>query len=229
MGRGVERLHPELIPICEAFQARCRAAGLPVLITETLRTQSEQDALYAQGRTKPGLIITNAPYPRSPHCWGVAFDFCRNVKGREYDDSDGFFTKCGMIGEELGLTWGGRWKSFPDKPHLELTKYMPGSSAAWLIKTYRTPAQFFQTWESAAPQAPAEEEDIVTQELFDAMMENYLTRLAAQAPAAWSEAGRTWAEENGIIQGDQKGNKQYKSFVTREQLAVMLERMSGLK
>jgi hypothetical protein len=28
--------------------------------------------------------------------------------------------RCGEIGEELGLEWGGRWKSPKDKPHLHL-------------------------------------------------------------------------------------------------------------
>lgn len=228
MGRGVEKLHPELIPICNAFVAQCRAQGLPVRITETLRTKEEQDALYAQGRTQPGAVVTNAPYPKSAHCWGVAFDFCRNVKGSEYDDSDGFFARCGAVGEKLGLTWGGSWKSFQDKPHLELSRFMPNSSTNWLISTYGTPERFFNTWTSAEDTPPAEEEETMTQDMFDTMLENYLTRLAAQAPADWSESGRAWAEANGIIRGDENGSKQYKSFVTREQLAVMLERMSRL-
>lgn len=28
--------------------------------------------------------------------------------------------RCGKIGEELGLEWGGSWKRFQDKPHLQL-------------------------------------------------------------------------------------------------------------
>ena len=162
MARGIEKLHPELVPICHEFVRRCKAAGLNVLVTETLRTKAEQDAIYAQGRTKPGVIISNAPYPKSPHCWGVAFDFCRNVKGKEYDDSDGFFAACGAIGKALGLTWGGDWKSFRDKPHLELKKYMPGSSTRWLIQTYGTPEAFFKTWTAAEkPEKEKEEDDVV--------------------------------------------------------------------
>ena len=156
MARGIDKLHPDLIPICHEFVRRCKAAGLNVLVTETLRSKAEQDAIYAQGRTKPGKIISNAPWPKSPHCWGVAFDFCRNVKGREYDDSDGFFRKCGAIGKQLGLTWGGDWKNFQDKPHLEYTRFMPNSSSAWLIRTYGTPEKFFKTWKKK------EEEDDMT-------------------------------------------------------------------
>ncbi len=28
--------------------------------------------------------------------------------------------RCGRIGEDLGLEWGGSWKGFQDKPHLQL-------------------------------------------------------------------------------------------------------------
>lgn len=144
--RGVEYLCPELQAIANEFVRRCKAKGLNVLITETYRSKAEQDALYAKGRTTSGKIVTNAKYPKSPHCWGVAFDFCRNVKGREYDDSDNFFKRCGAIGKELGLTWGGDWTGFVDKPHLELKKYMPNSSTNYLINKYGTPDNFKKTW-----------------------------------------------------------------------------------
>ena len=146
MSRDINLLHPRLRRIIPQIIAECKAQGLPVLVTQTLRTKAEQDALYAQGRTKPGKIVTNAWYPNSAHCWGVAFDFCRNVKGREYDDSDGFFARVAAIAKPYGLTWGGDWKNFVDKPHLELTEFMPGASVAWLIRTYGTPEVFQKSW-----------------------------------------------------------------------------------
>lgn len=146
MSRDINLLHPRLRRIIPQIIAECKAQGLPVLVTQTMRTKAEQDALYAQGRTKPGNIVTNAWYPNSAHCWGVAFDFCRNVKGREYDDSDGFFARVAAIAKPYGLTWGGDWKNFVDKPHLELTEFMPGASVAWLIRTYGTPEVFQKSW-----------------------------------------------------------------------------------
>ena len=146
MSRDIHLLHPRLRKIVPQIIAACAAQGLPMLVTQTLRTKAEQDALYAQGRTKPGNIVTNVWYPNSAHCWGVAFDFCRNVKGREYDDSDGFFAKVAAIAKPYGLTWGGDWKNFVDKPHLELTEFMPGASVAWLIRTYGTPEVFQKSW-----------------------------------------------------------------------------------
>jgi len=146
--RGTEYLHLELQSIAKTFLAECEKAGLNVLITETFRMKIEQDTLYAKGRTAAGSIVTNCQYPYSPHCWGVAFDFCRNVKGWEYDDSDGFFEKVGAIGKRLGLFWGGDFKSFTDKPHLELQKYLPNNSVKTLIAKYGTPENFKKTWEA---------------------------------------------------------------------------------
>lgn len=146
MSRDINLLHPRLRKIVPQIIAECKAQGLPVLVTQTMRTKAEQDALYAQGRTKPGNIVTNVWYPNSAHCWGVAFDFCRNAKGREYDDSDGFFSKVAAIAKPYGLTWGGDWKNFVDKPHLELTEFMPGASVAWLIRTYGAPEVFQKSW-----------------------------------------------------------------------------------
>ena len=56
------------------------------------------------------------------------------------------------------------------------------------------------------------------------MMNNYLADLAKQEPAAWSEEARQWAEDTGLIQGDGTG-MQYKSFCTREQMVIFLQRL----
>lgn len=69
-------------------------------------------------------------------------------------------------------------------------------------------------------------EEIMTQETFNKMMDNYLAQLAEQPPSPWSAEARNWAEENGLIQGDDKGSLQYKSFCTREQMVIFLKRLS---
>ena len=69
------------------------------------------------------------------------------------------------------------------------------------------------------------EEDTMDQATFDKLMDNWLQRQSAEAPADWSQEARTWAEENGIINGNDKGQKMYRSFCTREQLAVILYRI----
>ena len=39
------------------------------------RSIEEQDAIYAQGRTIPGAIVTHAKGPESAHCYGCAADW----------------------------------------------------------------------------------------------------------------------------------------------------------
>nr|DAW56243.1 MAG TPA: hypothetical protein [Caudoviricetes sp.] len=117
--REIDRLRSDVAHNCRVLIQRCAAEGLPVAVVETVRDLEYQTSLYAQGRTKPGKIVTNQKTP-SFH-WdkvGLAFDICKNVKGHEYDDAD-FFRKCGAIGKEMGFTWGGDWKSLPDRPHFQ--------------------------------------------------------------------------------------------------------------
>lgn len=152
MSRDITLLHPELQAIIKSFLAGCQKAGLPVLVVETLRTAAEQDALYAQGRTKPGAIVTQCKGSdfSSCHQWGIAFDFCRNVKGAEYSDADGFFGKAAAVGKTMGLDWGGDWTGFTDKPHLQMRKFSPDGTANTLKANYKTPEAFFKTWSGGA-------------------------------------------------------------------------------
>ncbi len=146
--RDRTKLHPRLQKKIEEFIKACDKAGLKVQITECLRTKAEQDALYAQGRTKPGAKVTNAPgYSYSSmHQWGVAYDICRADGKSAFDNSDGFFDKVGQIGKKLGLEWGGDWKSPVDKPHFQLPDW--GSTPTMLKRLYSTPERFFATWKS---------------------------------------------------------------------------------
>ena len=75
--RDITLWHPRLQKIASAWIKACATEGITVAISETLRTAAEQDALYAQGRTKPGSIVINAKGSsyRSQHQWGIAFDF----------------------------------------------------------------------------------------------------------------------------------------------------------
>lgn len=56
---------------------------------------------------------------------------------------------------------------------------------------------------------------------------NRLTEvLGKQPPSDWSEDAREWAEDEGYIKGDENGDKQYKAWVTREQMAVFMQRLA---
>ena len=75
--RDIALCHPRMQKIAAQWITACKAEGINVAISETLRTAAEQDALYAKGRTKPGNIVTNAKGSsyKSQHQWGIAFDF----------------------------------------------------------------------------------------------------------------------------------------------------------
>lgn len=152
MSRDVTLLHPKLRKIVPALIYECKNYGLPVLMTDGFRTKAEQDKIYAQGRTTPGIIVSQVQYPNSAHNWGIAFDFCRNVRGKEYDDSDNFFARVAAIAKQYGLDWGGDWKNFVDKPHLQLREFMPNNSLASLRSVYGTPEKFIASWNGASAQ-----------------------------------------------------------------------------
>lgn len=93
----------------------CAQAGIQVLVYCTLRSNDEQDELYALGRTKPGSIVTNARSGQSLHNpvpgtnKSRAFDCVPILHGKpQWNDKD-TYTKMGVIGESVGLTWSGRW------------------------------------------------------------------------------------------------------------------------
>jgi peptidoglycan L-alanyl-D-glutamate endopeptidase CwlK len=92
---------------------------IPMKITEGYRSPERQAELYAQGRTKRGAIVTNAKPGESLHEYGCACDFVFADVG--YNASSVQWTLFGRTAERHGFEWGGRWKSFTDKPHLQMT------------------------------------------------------------------------------------------------------------
>jgi peptidoglycan LD-endopeptidase CwlK len=94
-------------------------AGIVVKIICGTRTYAEQTALYAQGRTTPGPIVTDAPAGFSNHNFGIAFDV-GIFNGGVYLDESPLYAKAGALGRAQGLEWGGDWTSFTDAPHFQL-------------------------------------------------------------------------------------------------------------
>lgn len=119
--RDLKDLDPVVYPKALAFVAACKKAGIDVLITSTYRDHESQAALYAQGRTKPGKVVTNAKPGQSWHNWRCAFDFVPLVNGKAQWDDLETFTQCGEIAESVGLEWAGRWKRFKEMAHCQYT------------------------------------------------------------------------------------------------------------
>lgn len=99
-----------------------------VRVTQGLRTFEEQEALYAQGRTKPGKKVTNAKGGQSIHNYGFAVDICLIIDGKtaswdtakDWDnDKVADWYECVKIFAKHGWEWGGNWKIFKDMPHFD--------------------------------------------------------------------------------------------------------------
>lgn len=101
----------------------------------TFRTFGEQDALYAQGRSKPGPIVTKAKGGQSYHNYGLAIDVVllidrdkNNIHETaswdtkpDYDgDGKSDWMEIVAIFKRYGWEWGGDWK-FYDAPHFQKT------------------------------------------------------------------------------------------------------------
>lgn len=143
-------LHPKLREealeiykeICEELKGRamCR-------FSFTLRTFAEQDALFAQGRTKPGKIVTKAKGGQSYHNYGLAIDIVLLVdkdkngtfEAASWDvktdfDGDGKsdWMEAVAVFKRYGWEWGGDWR-FVDQPHFQKTF---GKSVRELLSIY---------------------------------------------------------------------------------------------
>lgn len=152
--RNISQLHPEAQKKALKLQQECLKVGIKIKIGECFRTVDEQDALYAKGRTAGGSIVTNAKGNSfsSMHQWGVAFDIYLDMDidgdGKTSDDiynnTKKTFDKVGAIGKDLGLEWGGDWKSIKDLPHFQLPYW--GSTTSKLKNVFGTPKKFIDTW-----------------------------------------------------------------------------------
>lgn len=112
-------LVPQLAILAIKFLTQCSDAGYSLKITQGLRTMAQQQALYDQGRTKSGNIVTNAKPGQSQHNFGKAFDVC--FTGTiPYPTDDKKWRAIADIGVSLGLTAGYYFKSFQDRPHFEI-------------------------------------------------------------------------------------------------------------
>ncbi|MEK3768499.1 M15 family metallopeptidase [Paenibacillus sp. FSL R5-0887] len=123
-------LHPVVLAAATVIIERCYARGVPIVITQGLRTIAEQDALYAQGRSKPGSIVTNAKGGYSYHNFGLAVDFALLLPNgssvswdmnRDYNENNiKDWIEVVEEAKKLGFDWGGDWTSFKDYPHFQL-------------------------------------------------------------------------------------------------------------
>ena len=118
--RNIATLLPPVQVVARKFLEQLAKNHISAQVISGSRTYAEQNALYEQGRSKPGRIVTNARGGYSNHNFGVAFDIGIFTQAGVYLDESPLYAAAGKIGKELGLSWGGDWKSIQDEPHFEL-------------------------------------------------------------------------------------------------------------
>ena len=127
MSRSLNDLHPAMQPLAAEFLNNCKAAGIDLLVTCTWRSGAEQDALYAQGRTTPGSIVTRAKAGQSKHNHtlagrpaSLALDVVPLRLGKPvWAASDAIWQDIGRIGKACGLEWAGEWTRMREFPHFQ--------------------------------------------------------------------------------------------------------------
>lgn len=150
VSREIKHLHPDLQVLYNKFFDRCRRDtwmlknGITILLTCTYRSGEEQTALYEQGRSKPGRIVTNAKAGKSKHnatfpdgtpsaeafdivplrhgklVWGTAGDGIDDDDTDDHTDDLEVWQRVGEHGVAVGLAWAGNWVQFREFPHFEL-------------------------------------------------------------------------------------------------------------
>lgn len=106
--------------------------GIYLCVAQGYRSSAEQNALYAQGRTKPGAVVTNAKGGQSNHNYGVAVDLClytSDGKNVIWESTTSRWKTVVSAMKAEGFEWGGDWKSFKDYPHFELYDAAGGEKA----------------------------------------------------------------------------------------------------
>ena len=120
--RSLDDLLPAVKERVERFIAAANEAGIDLLVTSTYRDNESQNALFCQGRTTPGKIVTNAKGGESFHNYRCAVDVVPIVAGKpRWDVEDDVWQKIGALGKEAGLEWAGEWVHFKEMPHFQYT------------------------------------------------------------------------------------------------------------
>lgn len=141
--RSLDELLPQVHATAQDFLELARKQGIDLLVTSSYRDFESQAALFAIGRTTPGAnprvdrpmgdTVTNAQPGTSWHNWRRALDVVPVVAGKAIWNDMALWSRIGACAESVGLEWAGRWKSFKELAHVQLTE---GLSLAELLSAH---------------------------------------------------------------------------------------------
>jgi peptidoglycan L-alanyl-D-glutamate endopeptidase CwlK len=129
------KVRPVFVQLLSHLQEHFASRGVVPRYISGNRTWEEQDAIFAQGRTKPGPIVTKARGGESRHNFGLALDIGL-FKGKEYLTKSPLYKEIGQVVAKFPqIEWGGSWKSIVDEPHVE---FRTGLSLAQMRERVRS-------------------------------------------------------------------------------------------
>jgi peptidoglycan L-alanyl-D-glutamate endopeptidase CwlK len=134
----VDALHPkvkELVRACIDEAEKKFPESIAIRVVQGYRTFAEQQAIYNQGRTTPGPIVTRSKPGQSFHNFGLAIDFALmydldgngtreklswDVLADKDHDGEADWMEVVDTFEAHGFTWGGHFSKIQDDPHFEM-------------------------------------------------------------------------------------------------------------
>ncbi|AVK84066.1 peptidoglycan L-alanyl-D-glutamate endopeptidase [Lysinibacillus sp. B2A1] len=183
--RDLAELLPAAQTACRLLFQECFKAGIKnIFITETYRSQERQNYLYAQGRTRPGQIVTWTL--ESNHKSHLAWDIAVGPPQSLYDVVT--LTRVGAIAKKLGITWGGTWIGNIDRPHFEVKASwkMPAGyklegklnvptnskgQVQLIVEDKKEEIKMTQTWNPGSPAMKTETENFIAQAVKDGIIQ----------------------------------------------------------
>ena len=126
--KRLAQVNPELARRVRTLVSKLAGQGYKLEVTQGLRTVEEQNALYAQGRTRRGVPVTDARGGYSYHNYGLAVDFALVMPNGKlgWPEPHPVWAAIGREAALHGLEWGGSWRK-PDLPHVQLKPVPPVS------------------------------------------------------------------------------------------------------
>jgi len=137
--RNIATLSPQIQTLARSLVHAAADIGLEIKVISGTRTYGEQHAIFLQSRQPLAVVnaarrkagmdpideaenrknVTGADAGHSNHNFGIAFDI-GVFEGRRYLEESPLYKAVAVLGKQLGLSWGGDWKSRTDEPHYEL-------------------------------------------------------------------------------------------------------------
>jgi hypothetical protein len=117
---SLDALAPKFRAKVEELLTQLTAKGWDPVVAESVRSNARQQYLYGFGRQYDddrGIVTNSQDGDETWHHFGLAVDIIS--KSKQWDAPPRFWNDLGATAIALGLSWGGLWVSFADRPHVQ--------------------------------------------------------------------------------------------------------------